>query len=272
MMVEAGGTEKSFDYYDDGAKKVDEAVLASGLEACKVWIKESIALQRQLVASVIATNGPIDAARVHRRPRLHADDVFAAVERVATDKLAQAVTIAGKAERNAATDAVTADDHRRAVRHRRRARRVRRPGEGGQGGRPLADQEARPPAASSTRASASTAVASPTCVRCRPRSACCRRRTAPACSSVARPRSSNVLHAGHAPHEPARRHADARTTPSATCTTTTCRRGPTARPAASVRRSAARSATAPSPPGPILPVVPNQEEFAYTLRLVSEVL
>ena len=60
MMVEAGGTEKSFAYYAEGAPKVDEAVLADGLEACKVWIKESIALQRQLVASVIATQGPIE--------------------------------------------------------------------------------------------------------------------------------------------------------------------------------------------------------------------
>ena len=59
MMVEAGGTEKSFAYYADGAPKVDEAVLAGGLEACKVWIKESIGLQRQFVASVIATKGPI---------------------------------------------------------------------------------------------------------------------------------------------------------------------------------------------------------------------
>ncbi len=33
MMVEAGGTEKSFYYYEDGAPKVDEAVLAGGLEA-----------------------------------------------------------------------------------------------------------------------------------------------------------------------------------------------------------------------------------------------
>ena len=33
MMVEAGGTEKSFEYYADGARKVDEAVLAEGLEA-----------------------------------------------------------------------------------------------------------------------------------------------------------------------------------------------------------------------------------------------
>ncbi len=59
MMVEAGGTAKSFEYYEAGAPKVDEKVLAGGLEACKVWIKESIALQRQLVASVIATKGPI---------------------------------------------------------------------------------------------------------------------------------------------------------------------------------------------------------------------
>src|SRR5215213_650428 len=46
MMVEAGGTENAFYYYDDGAKKVTEEVLADGLEACKVWIKESIAMQR----------------------------------------------------------------------------------------------------------------------------------------------------------------------------------------------------------------------------------
>ena len=60
MMVEAGGTEKSFEFYESGAPKVDEAVIASGLDASKVWIKESIKLQRQLVASVIATRGPIE--------------------------------------------------------------------------------------------------------------------------------------------------------------------------------------------------------------------
>ncbi len=107
MMVEAGGTEKSFTYYADGAKVVDEAVLASGLEACKVWIKESISLQRQLVASVIATNGPITQLEFTAVID-YTDDVFAAVERVATDELAKAVTIAGKHERNEATDAVKA--------------------------------------------------------------------------------------------------------------------------------------------------------------------
>ena len=49
MMVEAGGTSKSFEYYDNGAPKVDEGALARGLEASKTWIKDSIALQRQLV-------------------------------------------------------------------------------------------------------------------------------------------------------------------------------------------------------------------------------
>jgi polyribonucleotide nucleotidyltransferase len=105
MMVEAGGTEKSFEYYATGAKVVDEAVLASGLEACKVWIKESIALQRQLVASVIATHGPITPLEF-KAVLDYGDDVFDAVERVATDDLAKAVTISGKAERNEATDAV----------------------------------------------------------------------------------------------------------------------------------------------------------------------
>ncbi|HTH05351.1 MAG TPA: polyribonucleotide nucleotidyltransferase [Ilumatobacteraceae bacterium] len=108
MMVEAGGTTKSFNYYADGAPKVDEGALARGLEASKTWIKDSIGLQRQLVASVIATHGPI----VPMEYTVAADytpEVFAAVEGIAAPALAQAITIAGKAERNAATDAATAD-------------------------------------------------------------------------------------------------------------------------------------------------------------------
>jgi polyribonucleotide nucleotidyltransferase len=105
MMVEAGGSEKSFQYYEEGAPKVDEAVLASGLEASKRWIKESIALQRQIVASVIATNGPITP--IAFTPVVdYTADVFDAVERVATDKLSGAVTIAPKSDRNAAVDEV----------------------------------------------------------------------------------------------------------------------------------------------------------------------
>jgi len=108
MMVEAGGSENAFYYYEDGAKKVTEEVLADGLEACKVWIKESIALQRQLVASVIATNGPIEP--MEWTPVLdYTPEVFAAVEAQATAAMKPAIAIAGKAERNAATDKIAVD-------------------------------------------------------------------------------------------------------------------------------------------------------------------
>ena len=60
MMVEAGGTEKSWSYYEEGAPKVTEEVLASGLEASKQWIHESINLQRQLVEAYVAARGPIE--------------------------------------------------------------------------------------------------------------------------------------------------------------------------------------------------------------------
>jgi polyribonucleotide nucleotidyltransferase len=108
MMVEAGGTAKSIEYYAAGAPKVDEKVLAGGLEACKVYIKESIALQRQLVASVIATKGPI--VPMTYTPQLdYGQDVFDAVSAIAADGVAKAVTISAKAERNAATDAAAAE-------------------------------------------------------------------------------------------------------------------------------------------------------------------
>ncbi len=104
MMVEAGGTEKSFEYYANGAPKVDETVLAGGLEESKRYIKESIALQRKLLASVISTKGPITP--MEYTPVLdYGDDVWAAVEKIATPLLADAVKIALKADRNAAIDA-----------------------------------------------------------------------------------------------------------------------------------------------------------------------
>ncbi len=108
MMVEAGGSENAYYYYDEGAKKVTEEVLGDGLQACKVWIKESIALQRQLLASVIATNGPIEEMKW--TPVLdYTPEVFDAVEKFSTEAMKPAVTISAKAERNAAVDAVTAD-------------------------------------------------------------------------------------------------------------------------------------------------------------------
>ncbi len=108
MMVEAGGTEKSFTYYAAGAPKVTEEVIAGGLEVCKQYIKESIKLQRQLVASVIATRGPIVPLKY--TPVLdYSDELFAAVEKAATTKLQPAIRIALKSDRNEAIDLATAE-------------------------------------------------------------------------------------------------------------------------------------------------------------------
>jgi polyribonucleotide nucleotidyltransferase len=50
MMVEAGGTERAFEFYDEGAPKVTEEVLSQGLEASKQWIDDVIELQKSLRA------------------------------------------------------------------------------------------------------------------------------------------------------------------------------------------------------------------------------
>jgi|FLOH01.1.fsa_nt_gi polyribonucleotide nucleotidyltransferase len=108
MMVEAGGTEKSFTYYAAGAPKVTEEVIAGGLEVCKQFIKDSIKLQRQLVASVIATRGPIVPLKY--TPVLdYSAELFAAVEKAATTKLQPAIRIALKSDRNEAIDLATAE-------------------------------------------------------------------------------------------------------------------------------------------------------------------
>ena len=108
MMVEAGGTEGSFDMYADGAPKVDEDVLAAGLEASKVWIREAILLQRKLVADFVTERGPI-TPMPYTVASDYADDVFAAVEEVGTAKLTAANVQITKAERNAALDAAGAE-------------------------------------------------------------------------------------------------------------------------------------------------------------------
>ncbi len=51
-MVEAGGTEAQWPLMEQGAPKVDEAVLAQGLEEAKKYILQSIDAQRELMAAV----------------------------------------------------------------------------------------------------------------------------------------------------------------------------------------------------------------------------
>jgi polyribonucleotide nucleotidyltransferase len=101
MMVEAGGTEKSFSYYAEGAPKVDEAALAAGLEASKKWISEAVDLQLELIEKV----GPVPTIEFKAQVD-YSDDIFAAVEAAGSAKLAATQQIADKTERQAAEGAV----------------------------------------------------------------------------------------------------------------------------------------------------------------------
>jgi len=103
MMVEAGGTEDAWEFYGDGAPKVTEQVVADGLEAAKTWIKESIDLQRQLVEQM---GGP--RSTLPYEPAVdYGDDVWERVSAVGIHRIAEASTILSKAERNDATEAAT---------------------------------------------------------------------------------------------------------------------------------------------------------------------
>jgi polyribonucleotide nucleotidyltransferase len=102
MMVEAGGTEDSWSYYEAGAPKVTEDVLAGGLEAAKTWIRESIDLQRELVAK--AGRKPTIAHDLYAD---YEDDVYTKVAAVGTDEVVKANNITQKADRNAALEEAT---------------------------------------------------------------------------------------------------------------------------------------------------------------------
>ncbi|HUQ39326.1 MAG TPA: polyribonucleotide nucleotidyltransferase [Acidimicrobiales bacterium] len=99
MMVEAGGTEDAWDYYEDGAPKVTEAVLAQGLEEAKTWIRESCELQLELVRQA-GTREPLTFVAQAD----YGDDVWEKVVAVATDSIKAANAIADKTARNLALD------------------------------------------------------------------------------------------------------------------------------------------------------------------------
>ena len=106
MMVEAGGTEGSFEKYADGAPKVSEDVLAAGLEASKLWIREAINLQRDLVKAFVAERGPIKTIE-YLTFSDYQDDVYARVEAVGASALSDANKLTTKQARAEALDAET---------------------------------------------------------------------------------------------------------------------------------------------------------------------
>ncbi len=100
MMVEAGGTEAAWQLYQDGTPFVTEEVIAGGLEAAKTWIRESIEAQRELVEAAAKADMIVP---LEWEPQVdYGDDVYARVEAVGTDRLAEVGRITAKAEREAA--------------------------------------------------------------------------------------------------------------------------------------------------------------------------
>ena len=108
VMVEAGGTEKAFEYFEQGAPRVTEDVIANGLEVAKTWIRESIELQRELVRKA-GSKDTIDFVLFVD----YGDAVYERVAAVGADRLQTANAITTKTERKAAlgeaTDAIVAE-------------------------------------------------------------------------------------------------------------------------------------------------------------------
>ncbi|MGY1735454.1 polyribonucleotide nucleotidyltransferase [Geodermatophilus sp. SYSU D00684] len=100
MMVEAEATEKTIELVRGGATAPTEEVVAQGLEAAKPFIKALCEAQTALAEKA--------AKPVAEFPRFldYQDDVYAAVESAALERLTEAQAIAGKQERNDATDAL----------------------------------------------------------------------------------------------------------------------------------------------------------------------
>ncbi|MFC1414919.1 polyribonucleotide nucleotidyltransferase [Streptacidiphilus sp. N1-12] len=100
MMVEAEATEKTIELVKGGATAPTEEVVAAGLEASKVFIKELCRAQSELAASAAKPTGEFPIFLDYQ------DDVFEALSAAVSEELAQALTIAGKQARETEIDRV----------------------------------------------------------------------------------------------------------------------------------------------------------------------
>jgi polyribonucleotide nucleotidyltransferase len=103
MMVEAGGTEAAWELYQSGAPRVTEEVIADGLESAKAQIRDSVELQKRLVAEA-GSRPPL----AYERQVDYGEDVAARVAEVGRSSIEKVTTITAKAEREAALAEVTA--------------------------------------------------------------------------------------------------------------------------------------------------------------------
>ncbi|WP_432678524.1 polyribonucleotide nucleotidyltransferase [Rhodococcus pyridinivorans] len=100
MMVEAEATENVIALVDGGAQAPTETIVAEGLEAAKPFIARLCIAQQQLAAASAKPTGDFPLFPPYQ------DDVYTAVESAASEKLAEALTIAGKQERDDRTDEI----------------------------------------------------------------------------------------------------------------------------------------------------------------------
>jgi len=108
MMVEAGGTEAAWELYQAGAPKVTEEVIAQGLEEAKRWIAASCELQRRLREEYERVHGPI--APIEYLPAIdYTPEVYAAVKQHCEPTVSEAMKIADKAQRNERLDVIEAE-------------------------------------------------------------------------------------------------------------------------------------------------------------------
>jgi polyribonucleotide nucleotidyltransferase len=98
MMVEAEATENVIELIEGGAQAPTETVVAQGLEAAKPFIAALCSAQQELADKAAKPTSDYPTFPDY------GDDVYYSVSSVATDELAAALTIGGKAERDQRTD------------------------------------------------------------------------------------------------------------------------------------------------------------------------
>jgi polyribonucleotide nucleotidyltransferase len=103
MMVEAEGTEQTIELVAGGATAPTEEVVAQGLEAAKPFLKVLCEAQSELAAQAAKPTGEFPLFPPYQQ------DVYDAVSGFAEGRLATAMQIAGKQEREEATDAIKSD-------------------------------------------------------------------------------------------------------------------------------------------------------------------
>jgi polyribonucleotide nucleotidyltransferase len=102
MMVEAEATENLITLVEGGAQAPTESVVAQGLEAAKPFIAALCTAQQELADKAAKPVGDYPVFPDY------GDDVYYSVAAVATDELAAALTISGKAERDQRTEELKA--------------------------------------------------------------------------------------------------------------------------------------------------------------------